>query len=104
RGAADDVGRPRTETSDRVQKPRVNATDRHVLLFSNPASSTNRENLTVRASFDDGAMWSSGRVIYPGPSAYSTMTKLHDGTIGLLFEKDEYAEIAFVKFSLDWLM
>lgn len=104
RDAADDVGRPRTETSDRLQMEDGSAKDGHVLLFSNPASSTRRENLTVRASFDDGATWSADRVIYPGPSAYSTLTELDDGTIGLLFEKDEYAKVAFVKFSLDWLM
>ena len=67
----------------------VTASARSSLLFSNAASSTRRENLTVRTSRNDGASWNAGRSIYPGPSAYSTMTVLDDGTIGLLFEKDD---------------
>ncbi len=28
-----------------------------ILLFSNPASAERRENMTVRASFDEGKTW-----------------------------------------------
>ena len=40
---------------------------RGILLFSNPASSTSRDHMTVRASFDDGTTWPVHRVIEQGP-------------------------------------
>jgi len=44
-----------------------------VILFSNPASAESRVNMTLRASFDDGASWSYSRVLHAGPSAYSCL-------------------------------
>ena len=54
-------------------------------------------------SYNEGQSWSEGKTIYPGSSAYSTMTMLEDGQIGLMFEKDFYTENLFVSFSLEWL-
>ena len=59
--------------------------------------------MTVRISYDEGATWSEGKTIYPGSSAYSCLTVLKNGDIGLFFEKDEYTENTFVSFSLKWL-
>ena len=73
------------------------------LLFSNPKSESSRENLTVKISYDEGKTWSHEKTIYSGKSAYSSMTILKNGDIGLFFEKDDYKENVFVKFSLDWL-
>lgn len=73
------------------------------LLFSNANSKDKRENLTVRISYDEGSTWTAGKTIYAGPSAYSTMTILHNGDIGLFFEKDDHQENVFVRFSLEWL-
>lgn len=75
------------------------------VLFSNPASKK-RENLTVRLSIDDAHSWSTSRVIHAGPSAYSCLTVMQDGTIGCLYErgdKDPYQTITLARFSLDWL-
>ena len=58
------------------------------LLFANPAA-PKRERLTVRMSDDEGATWSVGRVVHEGPSAYSSLAALPDGTIGLLFEQGD---------------
>ncbi len=77
--------------------------DKNRILFSNADSKDGRENLTVKISYDEGKTWSKGKVIYPGPSAYSSMTILKNGDIGVLFEKDEYTENAFVSFPLEWL-
>ncbi len=74
-----------------------------VILFSNPASTTHRVRLTVRASYDDGRTWPDARVLYPGPSAYSCLCVLPDGRIGCLYEKDAYKKITFARFRLDWL-
>lgn len=59
--------------------------------------------MTVRVSYDEGLSWTEGKCIYPGSSAYSSMTVLENGHIGLIFEKDYYTENLFVSFSLEWL-
>ncbi|WP_277481617.1 sialidase family protein [Catalinimonas alkaloidigena] len=73
------------------------------LLFSNLKSEEGRRNLNVRVSYDEGQSWTEGKVIYPGEAAYSSLTILKDGKIGLLFEKDDYTENVFVSFTFDWL-
>jgi len=76
---------------------------RNRLLFSNAKMQGERKNLTVRISYDEGLTWSEGKTIYPGGSAYSSLTILDNGDIGLLFEKDDHKENVFVRFSLAWL-
>ena len=66
-----------------------------ILLFSNLASSSLRENLVIRYSDDNGAHWSSGKNIYSGSAAYSTLTILKSGAIGILYERDDYEEVIF---------
>ncbi len=73
------------------------------LLFSNATKSNDRENMTVRLSYDEGKTWTEGKTIYSGRSAYSSLTVLKNGDIGLFFEKDGYEENVFVRFTLDWL-
>ncbi|MGW7487455.1 sialidase family protein [Streptomyces sp. NPDC054786] len=75
----------------------------HWLLFSNTASTGARENLTVRASCDDGESWPIARAVAPGPAAYSTLTRLRDGTFGLLYESGPYRKITFARFDDAWL-
>ena len=73
------------------------------ILFSNPASQAGRRNGTVRLSYDEGKTWPVSQVIHPGGFAYSSLTVLPDGTIGCLFEADQYRSIRFARFTLDWL-
>ena len=73
------------------------------MLFSNAKMKEGRENLTVRLSYDEGKTWTEGKTIYPGSAAYSSLTVLENGHIGLFFEKDYYTENMFVSFSLNWL-
>ncbi|UZJ32456.1 glycoside hydrolase [Streptomyces endophytica] len=75
----------------------------HWLLFSNTASARARENLTVRGSCDDGESWPVSRTVVPGPAAYSTLTRLPDGTFGLLYESGPYRKITFARFDGAWL-
>lgn len=77
--------------------------DRNRLLFANANDAKNRKNLTVKISYDEGKTWSEGKTIYAGSAAYSSLTLLENGDIGLFFEKDDYQENAFVSFSLNWL-
>ncbi len=76
---------------------------RNRLLFSNANSKDDRKNMTVRVSYDEGATWTAGKTVYEGESAYSSLTVLDNGDIGLLFEKDDYTENVFVRFTLAWL-
>ena len=66
---------------------RGRATDK--LLFCNPASTTNRENLTLRSSPDGGKSWNEGVVITPSLAAYSDVVVLKSGDVGVLFETGE---------------
>lgn len=78
-----------------------------VLLFSNPASKTQRLAMTVRASTDRGRTWNAGRVIDPGLSGYSCLTALPDGNVGILYEggKERYNEsLFFARFPLQWIL
>ena len=76
------------------------------LLFSNPAHGKERVNMTVRLSHDSGKTWPVSRVIHAGPSAYSCLTVLQDGSIGLLYENGNdspYERISFARFNPQWL-
>lgn len=85
-----------TRESDGFRKNRI--------LFSNPDDPEDRVNMTVRLSYDEGATWPVSRAIYSGAVAYSCLAVLPDGTIGLLYEKWPLeTNIAFARFSLDWL-
>ena len=78
--------------------------DDKMYLFSNPDVPFSRSNMTIKASFDDGNSWSNSKLIFAGPSAYSCLTKLPDGNIGILFEAGEehpYEEIVFASFHPD---
>ena len=62
--------------------------------------------MTVRASFDDGRTWPVARVLYEGPSAYSDLAALADGSLACLYEagaKHPYESIVFARFPLDSL-
>lgn len=77
--------------------------DKNRLLFSNAKMKNDRTNMTVRISYDEGKTWSVGKTIYTGSSAYSSLCVLANGDIGLFFEKDNYKENVFVRFTLEWL-
>ena len=99
----------------------INATtpeDKPVLLFSNPHSAGDPEakdkkkrkgkriNMTVKVSYDEGKSWPVARQVHPNASAYSCLTVLRNGEIGLLYEKGEgsqYNKITFARFPIEWL-
>ncbi|MDE6809524.1 MAG: glycoside hydrolase [Muribaculaceae bacterium] len=59
-----------------------------LLLQSLPGSPKKRVDVTVYASKDNGATWPAARKITSGPTSYSAMTVLPDGSIGMLTEED----------------
>ena len=75
------------------------------MLFANPAA-TKRTHLTVRLSEDDGRTWAASRLVYEGPSAYSSLAMLDAKTAGLLYERgkeNSYEQITFARFDLAWV-
>jgi len=78
------------------------------LIFSNPhtlpsepGGKSARENLSIKLSRDDGKTWPVNRTLDAGPSAYSDLAVLPDGTVLCLYEKG--SDIAAARFGLDWL-
>lgn len=69
----------------------------HGLLFSNTEHPTQRRNLVLKHSCDDGATWPGRIVVDSGPAAYSTLARLRDGSLGVLYERDDYRAITFVR-------
>ena len=77
------------------------------LLHSVPYGSQ-RTDVTVYISYDEGETWPVRKTIVPYSSAYSSLCILPDGTIGLYVEENPNGEIgnyltAFYNFSLEWL-
>jgi len=84
------------------------------LLFSNPfppepkdgKPSGARVRMTVRLSNDEGKTWPFAKRLHEGPSAYSSLARLPDGTILCLYEggvKGAYESLRLARFSLEWL-
>lgn len=81
--------------------------DARTALFSNPASTTARVNMTVRLSRDEGRMWNTSRelVLHAGPSAYSCLTALPGRMAGCLYERGAakaYELVTFARFPVPW--
>jgi sialidase-1 len=85
-----------------VTHPGTNAGGQPFLVFSNPdtldatgggtaepGARRERKNLTVKASFDDGRTWPVSKGVESGPSAYSDLAVLPDGTILCFFESGQ---------------
>lgn len=84
-------------------------------LFSNPRPPASadgkpsgaRVDLTVRASRDEGRTWSLTRQLHSGPSAYSSLARLDDGTILCLYEggvERPYETLWLARFNAKWLL
>lgn len=64
-------------------------------------------------NYDEGRTWPVKKTILSGLSAYSSMTVLPDGTIGIVVEEGKWDDslpgadgfkLWFVRFTLSWLM
>ena len=89
-----------------LQDPGCNASlikHDELLLFTNAFDSKYRKNLSLSISKDQGKTWAKNQTIYKGESAYSSMTKLKNGDIGVFFEKDNYTKNVFVRIPKSWL-
>jgi sialidase-1 len=75
-----------------------------ILAFSNNADTINRNNLTIRISFDEGKSWKKSFLIDTNPNsadqnndytAYSDLVKIDSSRVGILYEKKNYSTIEF---------
>jgi sialidase-1 len=75
------------------------------ILYSGPTG-PGRTKGTIYVSNDDGGTWPVSKVLCPGPFAYSCLTRLKDGSIGILYEtgkKKSYETLTFSRVPSDWL-
>ena len=89
------------------------------LLYSHPDTTKrphkDRVNVTIRASFDGGKSWPTRKLLEDGPSAYSDLAVLPDGTILCFYESGgadppikykrqwAYSYLNLARFNLAWL-
>lgn len=78
--------------------------DKNRILHTLP-NAKDRTNVSMWVSYDEGTSWPVKKTICKGESAYSSITILPDGTIGVYVEEDESVpyKMYFLNFSLDWL-
>jgi sialidase-1 len=62
------------------------------------APSGNWRNLEVRVSRNARQTFPEIKRLYTGTMAYSDLTVLADGSIGVIFERDEYTRMTFIRF------
>jgi len=72
-----------------IRYTQVAHADKTRILFSNPASKTDREMMTVRLSCDEGKTWAASKLLHEGPSAYSDLAVLPQGEIACFYERGE---------------
>lgn len=78
-----------------------------VLAFSNAASRTKRDSLTVRISIDEGTTWNYSLLVDHHPAgakgdhtAYSDLVLVNKNNLGVLYERSGYKEIFFQPLSI----
>ncbi|MBT7860121.1 MAG: exo-alpha-sialidase [Gemmatimonadetes bacterium] len=97
-----------------VRLPLETTNGKDVLLFSTPDNpGGTRICMTVWASFDGARTWPVKRLVYPGPSAYSSLAADTLGNIYLTYERGlsanikcdiDHHKISLATFNLDWVL
>jgi sialidase-1 len=102
-----------------VSHPGTPQGKRPFLLFSNPHTTERahkrRVDVTIKLSEDGGRTWPVSKVLQPGPSAYSDIAVLPDGTMLCFYESGDpscpkkygrlwaYSFLTVARFNLEWL-
>ncbi|REF29723.1 sialidase-1 [Calidifontibacter indicus] len=74
------------------------------LIASHNHDTALRRNTVLRLSTDEGRTWPHTLSICAGSSAYSTVQRLPDGRIGVLYERQGYTEIVFTSIDAQQLI
>jgi hypothetical protein len=72
----------------------------NTLLYSGPKDLTNRKDMTLRLSFDEGLTWTNDTLVCAGSAAYSDLVKLDGPHAGVLYEADDYGKINFGSYAV----
>lgn len=89
-----------------------------IILFANPDNlekefatwAYDRKRVSVKLSYDDGETWPVSRVLEDGPSGYSDLQVLPDGTVLCFYECGRVTDggddrsVRLARFDLDWLL
>ncbi|MFC3196805.1 exo-alpha-sialidase [Parapedobacter deserti] len=81
----------------------------NVILVSQPSDVKRRAELIIRMSADDGRSWPIQRILQTGPSTYSDLAVLPDGTVLCLYGhgqgdlKNMPAAVSLARFNTAWL-
>jgi hypothetical protein len=102
---------------------RMPEADRNRILFANPHNlerrsdgkavggkgAAERKNLSIKLSYDEGQTWPVNKPLEPGPSEYSDMAVLPDGTALCLYNRTiqdgekPRSVMTLARFTLEWL-
>jgi len=66
------------------------------LLFCNPASQISRTDGTIYQSLDDGNSWENKWLIEPGGFQYSSIVKIQESVLGILYETTNPWRIKYI--------
>ncbi len=80
-----------------------NGDDRNRILYTGPRGPTDRQDLVIRASYDEAVSYVNERLLYDGYSGYSDITILPDKSIGVLFETNEARSLTFLRLNREWI-
>ena len=106
-----------------VRLPKSAAVARDCVIFANPHNlsrkdgkeilgrSRDRKNLTIHLSYDDARSWVLRQPLEPGPSAYSDLSVLPDGTVLCFYERSIGGDdagsrtnlLTLARFNLEWI-
>lgn len=84
----------------------LNGKKQAVLLFLNPNSTSQRRNITLKVSYDDGKTWPAEKFILLDElsgSGYSSITSVDNNTIGILYESSQ-AQLVFQQININELI
>lgn len=90
-------------TLENTPARRAAGQEKAIIAFCNAADTQQRNNLTLRISYDEGKTWKKNIVIAKSAhndedhSAYSDIVRLTGKRIGILYEKADYSKIVFAE-------
>ncbi|MFN9720490.1 MAG: exo-alpha-sialidase [Planctomycetota bacterium] len=103
-----------------ISYPGTHLTSGPMLLFSSPHTTRRehaaRRDVTIHVSRDDGKTWPVSKVLQAGPSAYSDLAVLPDGTVLCFYESGTdtpviprkrdwaYATLTLARFPPEWIV
>jgi sialidase-1 len=70
--------------------------DKNRIVWTGPKG-PGRSNLVARISYNECETFGPEHMLYEGPAGYSCLSKLNDGSMGVLFEREKSHFISFIK-------